>query len=167
MSKRIPLTQGKFAIVDDEDYKRLLKHKWYANKIGNTFYAGRNIIIGNIRSSRNPKRKTGAILTHHQIMQVLPNILIDHRNGNGLDNQKCNLRISTRTQNSQNQRKISKGTSKYKGVSWSKQKRKWRARIVYNSQEISLGLFNDEIEAARIYDAKAKELFGEFAKTNF
>jgi hypothetical protein len=101
--------------------------------------------------------------------------LVDHRNGNTLDNRRCNLRLATRAQNVFNTAKRkAKATSKYKGVTWSKQASsngtkydgKWRAQIRHNSKLIHIGMFTNELEAARAYNSKAKELFGEFARLN-
>ena len=90
---------------------------------------------------------------------------IDHINGNGLDYRKCNLRVCTHQQNLQNQR-IQKGVSKFKGVCWHKASQKWMAKIKHNYKTIYLGVFNNEIDAAKSYNKKAKELFGEFARLN-
>lgn len=157
--KKIPLTKGKFAIVDDEDYEWLNKYKWQADKIGNTYYAVRVV------SQRGDRQK---IYMHRCIMGAIRGQEIDHRNGNGLDNKKNNLRFCTRKQNLQNQ-KPHNGSSKYKGVSWFKWEAggKWRAKIQINYKTIHLGLFNDETDAAKAYDEKAKEIFGEFARPNF
>lgn len=155
--KQIPLTQGKFALVDDEDFEELSKHKWYANKIRWIFYAVRNI-------GTRPNRK--AILMHRQIMNAKKGQEIDHRNGDGLYNRKSNLRFCTTKQNQHNQ-KSQIGSSRFKGVSWSKNNKKWLARIGFNYHQKYLGLFDNEIEAAKSYDQKAEEMFGEFANLNF
>ena len=156
--KRIPLTQGKFAIVNDEDFDRLNSFKWYAHEDRNTYYAVRTI-------RQNGKRKT--ILMHREIMELKAGDgrQTDHINHDGLDNRRDKLRICTNAENHYNQ-KPGKGTSKYKGCSWYKRDKKWQARIRLNSKLIHLGLFDSEIEAAKAYDAKAKELFGEFACVN-
>jgi excisionase family DNA binding protein len=91
----------------------------------------------------------------------------DHKNGNTLDNRRCNLRISTRSQNQWNRKNTKKGASKYKGVWWNKQANKWSATITKNGQSHYLGLHHDELDAARAYDAAARKLFGEFAAPNF
>jgi hypothetical protein len=158
--KRIPLTQGKYAIVDDGDYKWLSQWKWYAVKSYNTYYAVRAYS----RSCRKP------IYMHKLILNPPDGFKSDHRNNNGLDNRRQNLRICTNSQNSQNKRAGQSGTSQYKGVYWHKQgkrKKRWVASIMTNYKPIHLGYFQNEIEAARAYDKEAKELFGEFAYTNF
>lgn len=158
--KYIPLTQGKFAIVDDEDYERLNQHKWHMGKGRNTYYAKRSIKIGNKRTTQ---------CMHHDIINVPPGFETDHKNRKGYDNRKCNLRICTRAQNSQNSKppKTSKHSSRYKGVSWFNITKKWRAYIKKNNVFTSLGYYINEIDAAKAYDKAAKELFGEFACTNF
>lgn len=152
--RRIPLTRGKFAIVDPEDYNLLSRCKWCAVKDSNTYYA--------VRSRQNKQ-----IRMHREIMKVPKHLVCDHINHNGLDNRKNNLRICTKQQNTHNQKPRKTGTSKYKGVDWNKRQRKWRARIYYESRCHYLGYFNNEIDAAKAYDKKARELFKEFACLNF
>jgi len=155
--KEIPLTQGKVALVDDEDYEELNKHKWCAQKTGKAFYAVRNV-------GKRPHQKH--VYMHRQILNAPPGVECDHRNGNGLDNRRCNLRICTSGQNKMNQRPRG-GTSQFKGVRWHRQAKRWQAEIMINSKHRYLGLFADETDAARTYDVAARELFGEFARTNF
>ena len=102
---------------------------------------------------------------HRLIMDAQERQEIDHADGNGLNNQKDNLRFCTHSQNHMN-RKPTKGSSKYKGVSWHKAAKKWNARITLNKKTVSIGYFDSEIIAAKAYDEKAIELFGEFAKLN-
>ena len=155
MAKEIPLTQGKVAIVDDEDYERLKGYSWqYNRKRG---YAQRI-------AEKNGKR--AAVYLHREIMQPPPGMQVDHINGDKLDNRRNNLRIVTNQQNQYNS-KSRKGISKYKGVSWHKTAGKWRAYIGVDGKFKHLGLFTDEKEAALAYDRAARELFGEYAKTNF
>jgi len=93
---------------------------------------------------------------------------VDHINGNGIDNRRNNLRICTQSQNNQNQRtQICLKSSKYKGVLWHKCCKRWMAQIKLNKKNKYIGLFKNEIDAAHAYDREAKELFGEYAKTNF
>jgi len=159
--RKIPLTQGKFAIVDTEDYKELSKYKWYAIRSKRGFYAGRS--VGTNRNGIGQK----TVRMHHVILKPPEGKFIDHINHNGLDNRKNNLRICTMQQNSWNMRKQRGNcTSQYKGVTRRKDIGRWQARIVYNAKKISIGFFDDEKAAALAYDAKAKELFGEFAAPN-
>ncbi len=152
--KRISLTQGKFAIVDDEDFEKLSKYRWYAYKVGNTFYAGRNF-------NKRPNQRR--ISMHRFIMKTPDGMDTDHRNMNGLNNQKHNLRICTKTQNNQHRKPDKNSSSKYKGVCWQRNSKKWQAHC----KRIYLGLFSNEIEAAKVYDKAAQRLYGEFAYLNF
>lgn len=102
---------------------------------------------------------------HQMLLKVNRNSEIDHIDGNGLNNQKANLRECSRSQNNMNQHKTS-GTSKYKGVYYHKLRKKWSAFITLNRKAMYLGLFSSEIEAAEAYNTKAKELFGAFAYLN-
>ena len=153
-AKLIPLTRGSFAIVDAEDYDRLNQHKWHLNKHRTTEYA-----------VRCPGRKY--IKMHRLLLNAPPHLLVDHRDGNGLNNRKANLRLCTNKENARNARPSKGGSSRYKGVSWHKAKKKYDARIEVDGKRYSLGCFHDEIEAAVVYDIKAMELFGEFAYFNF
>ncbi|MFH1882746.1 MAG: HNH endonuclease [Planctomycetota bacterium] len=150
----IPLTQGKFAIVDAEDYDRPAQHKWCAVKGRDTFYAQRG--------------SNGRVVSmHREIMRAPKGVVCDHKNHNGLDNRKSNLRLCTSAQNQYN-KKAKKGcSSRYKGVVRRGAYKRWRARIGFNRKRIHLGDFADEKQAAMAYDDKAAELFGEFAYLNF
>jgi len=150
----IPLTQGKFAIVDAEDYPRLARYKWSASRSRHNLYACR--CAG------------GKKISMHRVVANAPNgLLVDHIDGDTLNNRKANLRLCSITQNNRNRRPNRRATSKYKGVTWSKCCRKWFARIRPNRKVIYLGLFTDEIEAAVAYDRKAEVLFKDYAYLNF
>ena len=153
--KRIELTFGKYAIVDAEDYDRLSKYKWFALEKGRSLYAKTFLLNGT------------PLHMHRLVTSAPPHLVVDHINHNGLDNRRLNLRLCTHAQNQKNTRPRSGGTSKYKGVHWEKTKKKFRAKIMYNRKSIHLGYFDDEIAAAKAYDKKAKELFGEYAYLNF
>lgn len=172
--KKINLTQGKVALVDDEDFDWLNKYKWYANESGNTYYAMRVITIQSQNKNKNIKRKRKRILMHvetlkHKLERELkPHKETDHINNNGLDNRKCNLREVNSSQNKMNRKKQNKKTSSiYKGIYWYKNKKKWHVRIMLNRKSICLGYFDDEKEAAITYDKAALKYFGEFARLNF
>lgn len=150
----IALTKGRFAIVDAADYEWLNQYTWQAAYNGTKFYA------------TTKKGRGGNIWMHRLIMNAPKGMVVDHINGNGLDNRRCNLRICTRQQNAYNSRRC-RGTSQYKGVHFEKATGGWRATITCKGEHFNLGLFDDEVEAARAYDCKAIELFGEFAYLNF
>jgi len=156
--KQIPLTQGQFALVDNEDYGWLNQFKWCAMKLKNTFYA--------VRSSKTINGKQKTIYMHRVIMNPPNNMDIDHIDHNGLNNQKVNLRVVTRSQNSMNQQTHKKKSSNFKGVSRNKLNKLWQASIEYNGKSINLGYFEEEIDAGIIYNQKAIELFGEYAHLN-
>jgi len=159
--RRIPLTQGKYAIVDPEDYERLRKYKWYAQQNPHTIYAVRSLTNG-----KKEKRKNAYM--HHLVIDIPNGMFCDHINHNGLDNRKANVRPVTHTQNVWNRRKFKKPSrSKYKGVDWATDMKRWRARIRVNGRRIYLGSFKNEIDAAHAYDKAAQEFHGEFASLNF
>lgn len=155
--KQIPLTQNKYAIVDDEDYISLSKHKWFSYRIQSEyFYAGRKN-IGN--SSRT-------IAMHRIIMNAPKGMDVDHINHDTLDNRKCNLRVCTHAQNLANSRIAKNNKSGYKGVSFNAKELRWRANIRVNNKPMLLGVFKSKLEAARVYNEAAKKYFGKFAVLN-
>lgn len=153
----IPTTLGKTFIIDDEDLDLISQYKWHAYEHRNTYYVSTNV-------KTNGKWTTVGMPTI--IMKAKDRKQLDHKNGNGLDNRKENLRYCSSSQNSQN-RHGGFGTSPFKGVHWHKPIGKWCSRIGYEGSRIILGYFASEEDAARAYDSKAKELFGEFANLNF
>lgn len=148
--------KGKYvAFVDDEDYDFINQWKWVSVKGGNTRYARTTFCVNG---------KNVNVYMHVAIMGFNG---ADHMNGNGLDCQKSNMRKATKQQNAMNARINKNGSSKYKGVFKPSNRRHFYARISINYKHIFLGSFTDEIEAAKAYDKKAKELFGEFSRLNF
>lgn len=157
--REIKLTQGKVALVDDSDFDFLNQYKWYARKDGKNFYANRHKRI---------EGKLTTITMHGALVEYQPGTEIDHKDGNGLNNQRSNLRLCTRIENQRNSRPMCNKThSRFKGVSWNRRHNRWRARVTSDNITISLGCFETEIEAAIAYDQAAKKLHGEFARTNF
>lgn len=157
--KLIPLTQGQYAMVDDEDYDHLMQWKWYAKK-------------SKKRKQTYAARSEKTILMHRIVCKANKGELVDHKDHNGLNNQKINLRKCTTSQNCAN--RIPSGSSKYLGVSkhvTSKTKYKWDCKITHNKITKRIGFFSGnkqgEIEAAKAYDKMALELHGEFANLNF
>lgn len=149
--REIPLANGRgVALVDDEDYDRLMQHSWYlqsgryaAATFGNRGHLMHRVILGN---------------------PDMPHI--DHIDGNGLNNQKSNLRACTASQNQHNRRPKNNRRSRYKGVTVRGQ-RAFCAEIRLDGRSTHLGYFRTEEEAARAYDETARERFGEFARLNF
>jgi hypothetical protein len=152
--KEIQLTQGKVALVDDDIYEYLNQWKWYYSKLN---YA--------MRSKRINKKKT-FFLMHRVIMDTELNMIVDHLNGNGLDNRRSNLRNCTHAENMRNRKINKKNRSGFKGVSYYTKGNKWRAMIKFNNLRIHIGFYIDPIDAARAYNEAAIKYHGEFANLN-
>jgi len=161
MKNKIPLTKGKYAIVDEKDYEYLMKWKWYALKSKNAFYAARR----QKNSEKEEGDKEKLIFMHRVILDAPKGMEVDHINGEGLDNQRSNIRLATHAQNMANRKPW--GTSKYLGVYWEKHRSKWRAQIRKSGKGKKLGIFKEEEDAARAYDVAAKKYHKEFANLNF
>lgn len=153
--KRIKLTQGQYALVDDDDFEPLNVYKWHFQRNG---FGGR---------ARRYLKECGNknVYMHREIMKAPSYLQVDHINGNPLDNRKENLRLCTNSQNTMNARP-QKGR-KYKGVTWHKSSRKWRALITVNKKQLYLGQYDSDAEAAKAYDKAAIVYFKEFARINF
>lgn len=157
--KTIPLTQNKVALVDDEDFDRVSAFKWHAQKSRKwRNYAKRNIL-----------RADGGQTTQCLHQFLMPGVKsIDHRDGNGLNNCRDNLRPAT---NQQNQRgfkhKRIGASSRFRGVCWHSEHQKWGSYISVSGKRLHLGYFLDEELAAKAYDCAARRFFGEFISPNF
>lgn len=157
MTRQIPLANGRFALIDDEDAERVLQHRWWLHGKGrtNTVYAAARIV-------------QGTTLLHRFILNVSdPDIHVDHIDLDGLNCCKSNLRIATHQQNQRNRAKYNCNTTGYKGVFRNPSSSKWRAMITVNGKCVHIGYFVDIIDAARAYDEAAIMYFGEYARTNF
>lgn len=164
MTRTIPLTKGYVAIVDDADYEGLSGYKWHAHFTYNNVYATRSVHARLGLRKYQCKR----FLMHREILGLVvgDGIQVDHKNRNGLDNRRENLRACTPKQNHGNQMSRS-GVSAYKGVSFDKRRQKWRAQIFFDGRQKFLGYHRNEVEAALAYDYAAREHWGLFARTNF
>ncbi len=157
--KKIPLTKGQFALVDDEDFEFLNQWKWHASVRGELFYACRN---------RSLKEKMGHMLIYmHRVIINLDRgdkTQIDHKDGNGLNNQRDNLRTCTPSQNRINRIAPTNSTSGLRGVTWSKGRKKWVAQIKIDKKTVNLGGFTSKEDAHQEYIKAAKTYHGEFAR---
>ena len=154
--KEIKLTQGKVALVDDEDFEKLSRYKWCAYKNGHVFYA---------QSTVPRNKKTVFLNMAHLVLPPPVGMCIDHIDRNGCNNQKHNLRVCSKSQNGANSESYT-GISKYKGVCWSFYHKKWMSRIMLERKRTQLGYFKSEKEAALVYNVAAVRYFGEFARLN-
>lgn len=155
--KKIALTRGKVALVDDEDFETLSCHKWCADKKGRTWYA-----------VRRPGPGRANVLMHSAIAGTPAGMTTDHIDGDGLNNTRANLRVCTKGQNRQNQtRKIERCTSRFRGAHWDPVNRKWISSIRVCGIKKYLGRFSTEFEAAGAYDAAGIERDPEYFTPNF
>ena len=158
MIEKITLNNGLVALVDEEDYPDVVPFTWTAWKPNDIWYAVSGTGFG----------RGGLITMHRLITDADTGLFVDHINGDGLDNRRCNLRVCTPTQNAYNKApQQGKLYSKYKGVTWFKRDNKWKAQIMKDGKNYHLGYFADELDAALAYDKAARKEWGEFAKTNF
>jgi hypothetical protein len=159
-TRRIPLTDGRFALVDDCDYEMLSAWTW------GVYDHRRN--SGYVRRSVRVRGHWVGILMHRQIMLPDPGQEVDHINHDLLDNRRANLRLCTHQWNLQNRAKSPiSGSSQYKGVRWENRHMRWLASIGNNGKTIYVGEYRSERAAAHAYDAVARKLFGDFACLNF
>lgn len=161
MSISIPLISrkypGLFALVDEEDAELVSRHKWHPTRTNDqtTFYARTKLSSGR------------RVYLHRFIMDAQEGQLVDHADRDGLRNTRTNLRLCNRHQNGANAKRRTDARCEYRGVSWHKQNKKWRAYIAGDGGSRHLGMFTSAAEAARAYDIAASRKFGEFARLNF
>jgi hypothetical protein len=153
--KSITLTQGRIALVDDSDFEYINQWKWYAALSTHTSYA--------MRRDKNGK----TVYMHRVITNAPQGMDVDHLNRDGLDNRRSNLRVCTTAENTRRSYKKSTNKTGYKGVSWDKVNKKFVSQIMLNGKGIKIGRFNTAEEAARAYDKKAVEIYGDSAFLNF
>ncbi len=149
--RQIPLTQGKIALVSNQDYWLVRQFKWCAaqHKSGN-WYAQMGII--------------GTTISMHRLLAGFPPFALDHRNGNGLDNRRRNLRPASTRENAMNKKCPRNNAAGIKGVSFIAWRKRWRAMIHVHPRNIFLGYFHHAEDAARAYKFAAQRYFGEFAR---
>jgi len=148
--KRIPLGDGHYAYVDAADFEWLSRWTW------------------SLRGGYAIRQQNGRTISmHRQIMRTPKGLVVDHKNGNKLDNTRENLRNCTRAENARNRPKQHGSTSRFKGVSYSPRHQKYFATVYGDDEPPFLGLFVEEEDAARAYDYRAVEAYGEFARLNF
>lgn len=159
MSKIIELTQGYFAIVDDQDYGELMKHEWYTIKAkrdkAEIRYAA--------RKSPSGAGERSIIFMHRALMNPPGGMIVDHKDGDGLNCQRSNMRIVSYSQNGMNRRRDARNKSGASGVSLDKRTGKWKASICANGVKEFLGYFSDFQEAVAARQSAEKEFFGEYA----
>lgn len=163
MVREIPTRSGKTILVDDEDYPRVAEFHWKAANTAERgkpekWYAARQVNIDG---------KIWTIYLHRFLLGVPDGVTVDHIDGDGLNNQKANLRMASHRQQTWNRKHRTGASSPYKGVKKQKDSNRWTAWISHDGKSRYLGIFRTAKEAAHIFDAAARVLHGEFAWTNF
>jgi hypothetical protein len=156
--RRVPVKGGYEAIVNLEDYEAVKQFIWFSKNDPRNKYA---------RATPTKNGVQGHIYMHHLILPKKKGIVVDHINGNGLDNRRCNLRYATQAQNSSNSRPFQRSKSGFKGVSWATKRQRWFVSIAADRRRYFLGEFLDKVEGAKAYDKAARILHGVYAKLNF
>lgn len=150
---KIPLTQGKVALISDADFALVSRFSWCAVKRRGVWYA--------------QSRVNGRLVYLHRLLTGFPSERVDHENGDGLDCRRDNLRIATASQNGANSRKHSAASSRYKGVCWDTSSKNWKASYTSQRKTKHLGRYPLEVSAALAYDRAAQAEWGDFANLNF
>ena len=150
------LTKGRVALVDADDRELVAGHKWYCMRARDNFYA--------VRKVRSAGGKQVTLRMHTALTGFA---MVDHVDGNGLNNRRANLRPASTDENNRNVRKRAGRSSRFKGVSWYASSARWRAQLKVGGRNLHLGYHGDEKSAALAYDAAARLHFGEFAALNF
>ena len=157
----VPLTRGLYAKIDADDYAIIAPYRWFAENVN----PRNESPLTYARTNRSGGKK---MYLHRLLMGAQKGVQIDHvRIEDTLDCRRSNLRVASHGQNMQNRSSIVGSSSRFKGVHWLKSAGKWRATITAQGRRRNLGRFTDEIEAAKAYDAAARELHGDFARLNF
>lgn len=144
--KKIKLTKGKYAIVDDSDYELVSKYKWYCSSMG---YASRTQHIGGVKKE---------ILLHRFILGAEKGQEIDHKDRDPLNNSRKNIRFCTRSENNHNKGLNKNNSSGFKGIYWHKRAKKWLAQIMLDGKRINIGLFTDPLLADKARQSYVKTL---------
>jgi hypothetical protein len=157
MTRRIELTQGYHALLDDEDFARVAAYSWHVAKRRGRRYAVANVGRGAAKTT---------VYLHRLVLDAPPGVEVDHRDGEGLNNTRANLRACTHTENMCNAQPRRGGSSRYKGVFWCATRGRWLARVKLSGRTRQVGTFTSERAAALAYNAAARALHGEFARLN-
>lgn len=156
--KEIKLTQGKVALVDDDDFDKINQHRWALNPQGKGYA---------VRKGNKRRGEPRTIHMHRVVMCAPDGVQIDHINGNSLDNRKENLRLVDTQRNAFNRKKPNVScTSQYKGVIRRKNSPSWHVRIKFNDRQIELGSYSDEAFAAAVYNFASRIFFGVYRREN-
>ena len=158
--KKIPLTRGKYALVDNEDFEYLNQWKWHTTKLGYAIRTDSKGIVGG-------KPKNSVVYMHRVIMDTPKGFVTDHINSNKLDNRKKNLQVCKQGMNVAKKSNQSNNTSGYRGVTFNKRKGKWMARFTLGNKTWFLGYHLNPEYAAKLYDKTASRELGRFAVLNF
>jgi len=152
---KIKTTQKKYFTIDERDFKKISQFRWYAVFDGYNWYVATTIRVGN---------KRRLLKIHTLIMNTPRGMEVDHKDNNGLNNSRSNLRVCTHQKNCLNRRNRKDNSSGFKGVSWSIRNKKWVARIQVNGKRFNLGYFNSKEKANEIYIKNSKKYHKEYSK---